>query len=267
MDHSLQTMHMLGLKPYSFYDPSLKSGLRYKNPCHLLKAIAQTPKLYSTASLSDNKVHVPVHVHDSKEILEGAEKSRLRMEEKLNDDEVQKKKLCVENENENVRKDNQKHVKESNGVQESLLNLKRKVENIGKGKSINSKFDKPAVQEQLICVMPFNKQTVQKTKLVPKTVEKQVLTKLVTLETLPQKRKEISINTNVIKQGMYKVNIKDTQEKQTKANESVLTSTGLKGSFSVSRPKRKSTDQKTSVMPNTNSRSTSKSSKKRWRSC
>ncbi|GKC19181.1 hypothetical protein Tco_1021331 [Tanacetum coccineum] len=56
--------------------------------------------------------------------------------------------------------------------------------------------------------------------------------------------------------------IADTQEKQKKANESVLTSTGLEGSFSVSRRKRKSTDVKTSVMHNTNSISTSKSSKK-----
>ncbi|GJU48465.1 hypothetical protein Tco_1218020 [Tanacetum coccineum] len=49
-------------------------------------------------------------------------------------------------------------------------------------------FDKPAVQEQLLCVTTFNKFSVQKAKLVPKTVEKQVLTKLVTLQTLPQKK-------------------------------------------------------------------------------
>ncbi|GKC59257.1 hypothetical protein Tco_1086855 [Tanacetum coccineum] len=73
MDHSLQTIHMLGPKPNSFYDPSLKSGLGYQNPCRLQKAIAQTPKLYSATSLRDSKVHV--HVHDSEEILEDAEKS------------------------------------------------------------------------------------------------------------------------------------------------------------------------------------------------
>ncbi|GJZ71002.1 hypothetical protein Tco_0634853 [Tanacetum coccineum] len=73
MDHSLQTIHMIGPKPNSFYDPSLKSGLGYQNPCRLQKAIAQTPKLYSATSLRDSKVHV--HVHDSEEILEDAKKS------------------------------------------------------------------------------------------------------------------------------------------------------------------------------------------------
>ncbi|GKF55016.1 hypothetical protein Tco_0165356, partial [Tanacetum coccineum] len=62
-------------------------------PCHLLKAIAQTPKLYSTGSLSDNKVNV--HVHDSEEILKDAEKSRLKLKKKQNDDEVQKKKVTM----------------------------------------------------------------------------------------------------------------------------------------------------------------------------
>ncbi|GKE85823.1 hypothetical protein Tco_1559565 [Tanacetum coccineum] len=52
-----------------------------------------------------------------------------------------------------------------------------------------------------------------------------------------------------------------TQKKHKKANESVLTSTSLEGSFSVRRQKRKSTDVKTSVMHNTNRRSTSKASK------
>ncbi|GKE44959.1 hypothetical protein Tco_1472243 [Tanacetum coccineum] len=67
VDHSLQTIHMLGPKPNSFYDPSLKSGLGYQNPYRLQMAIAQNPKLYSATSLRDSKVHV--HVHDSEEIL------------------------------------------------------------------------------------------------------------------------------------------------------------------------------------------------------
>ncbi|GKD22415.1 hypothetical protein Tco_1224118, partial [Tanacetum coccineum] len=73
MDHSLQTIHMIGTKPNSFYDLSLKSGLGYQNPCRLHIEIAQTPKLYSSTSLRDSKVHV--HVHDSEKILEDAKKS------------------------------------------------------------------------------------------------------------------------------------------------------------------------------------------------
>ncbi|GJY62060.1 hypothetical protein Tco_0462717 [Tanacetum coccineum] len=51
--------------------------------------------------------------------------------------------------------------------------------------------------------------------------------KTFTLQTLPQKKKEMFSNTNVIKPGMYSVKVTDKQEKQKETNESVLTFTGL----------------------------------------
>ncbi|GJR04792.1 hypothetical protein Tco_0527776 [Tanacetum coccineum] len=47
MSHSLQTMHMIGTKPNSFYDPNMKAGLGYKNSKRLKKAIEAQPKMYN----------------------------------------------------------------------------------------------------------------------------------------------------------------------------------------------------------------------------
>ncbi|GKC19182.1 retrovirus-related pol polyprotein from transposon TNT 1-94 [Tanacetum coccineum] len=59
IDDSFQTIHMLGPKPNSFYDP------------------------------------MQVNLHDSEEIIKDAKKSRLKMKEKQKDDEVQKKKVTM----------------------------------------------------------------------------------------------------------------------------------------------------------------------------
>ncbi|GJT86564.1 integrase, catalytic region, zinc finger, CCHC-type containing protein [Tanacetum coccineum] len=284
-------------KPNSFYDPSLKTGLGYKNPCRLQKAIAQTPKLYSLGSLSDNKVNV--HVHDSEEILKDAEKSRLKLKKKQNDDEVQKKKVTMflidyaklnslyetfvpktelsleqqyfsEASTSNVTPS---EILMSESVKKSDSPLPKMLKQSLVKPYFNSleydvkRFDrvikeKTSINSLNLLMVMRKKLEIQKAKLVPKTVQKQVMTKPVTLQTLPQKKKEIFNNINVIKPGMYKDNLQDTREKQKKTNESVLTSTGLEGSFSVSRPKCKSPDEKISVMYNTTSRSSSKSSKR-----
>ncbi|GKA48844.1 retrovirus-related pol polyprotein from transposon TNT 1-94 [Tanacetum coccineum] len=89
-----------------------------------------------------------------------------------------------------VKKANELLAKELETYKEQVQFFENKPENksFNNIESVNTKFDKPAVQEQLLCVTTFNKFSVQKGKLVPKTVEKQVLTKLVTLQTLPQKK-------------------------------------------------------------------------------
>ncbi|GJV25546.1 hypothetical protein Tco_1378241 [Tanacetum coccineum] len=83
MSHSLQAIYMLGPKPKSFYDQSLKNGLCYKNPYTLKQEIGQKPKLYDASSLCDLKMHVDIC--DTEEILDDAEKSRFKMKRKLND--------------------------------------------------------------------------------------------------------------------------------------------------------------------------------------
>ncbi|GKB68465.1 hypothetical protein Tco_0929877, partial [Tanacetum coccineum] len=83
---------ILALAPKNLRSIRKGSGsLGYKNPCLLKKVIVYNPKLYDVAYLLANNVHV--HVHDSKETLEDAEKNRLKMKDKQNDEKVQEKKI------------------------------------------------------------------------------------------------------------------------------------------------------------------------------
>ncbi|GJT83023.1 hypothetical protein Tco_1057365 [Tanacetum coccineum] len=72
--------------------------------------------------------------------------------------------------------------------------------------------------------------------IAPKTEEKHVLSKTVTLQTSPNKKKDVEANKNVIALGMYKVKISKKQETNTNKAKSVLPSTGLKAASSVRRP-------------------------------
>ncbi|GJZ97802.1 integrase, catalytic region, zinc finger, CCHC-type containing protein [Tanacetum coccineum] len=132
----------------------------------------------------------------------------------------------------------------------TISGLKAKLKTTEKGKFVNTKFGKPSVSNKLLCVTPINKNVVQKKKFVSKTEEKYALTKLVTSQTSPNKKKEVVKNTNVIAPGMYKVKINNNQEVHTKSNKSVLTSTGLKGVNSVRRPSSTSSASKNSVLSN-----------------
>ncbi|GJY50271.1 hypothetical protein Tco_0441118 [Tanacetum coccineum] len=73
----------LDQNPVSFYDPNVKHGLGYENLYTLKKAIFQNPKLYDDSCFGDTKIHV--HVRDTKDILEDATKSQMKMDNKLND--------------------------------------------------------------------------------------------------------------------------------------------------------------------------------------
>ncbi|GKC24056.1 hypothetical protein Tco_1026206 [Tanacetum coccineum] len=89
---------------------------------------------------------------------------------------------------------------------------------------------------------------VQKKRFVPKTEEKQILTKPVTSQTLPNKKKDVIGNTNVIASGMYKLKIYNNQETHAQSNKSVSTSTRLRGVISVRRPSSKSSSWKNSIL-------------------
>ncbi|GJW74408.1 hypothetical protein Tco_0133778, partial [Tanacetum coccineum] len=94
MSQSVQALFMLGPKPLSFYDLKLKHGLGYENPYMLKKAIAQNLKLYDASCLYSSKVHV--NVRDTKEILEDASKSQIKMENRLKDPiSIEKKQTFV----------------------------------------------------------------------------------------------------------------------------------------------------------------------------
>ncbi|GJY65356.1 hypothetical protein Tco_0467594 [Tanacetum coccineum] len=99
-------------------------------------------------------------------------------------------------------------------------------------KVCDSKLDN-FISDKLIYVTPFDKQSFQKEKFVPKAVKKNVFTKPVTLQTLPKKKKESLQNANFIALRMYKVKTKDMQQTHVKANENVSPLTGVEDVSSV----------------------------------
>ncbi|GJW43110.1 hypothetical protein Tco_0071909 [Tanacetum coccineum] len=107
------------------------------------------------------------------------------------------------------------------------------------------------VSNKLLCVTPLNKQAFQKKIVVPKTEDKHVLLKIITLQTSPNKQKAVETNKNVIAPRMYKVNNTKKQEKNTNKVKSVLPSTALKAATSVRRPSSRDSPSKNSVLSNT----------------
>ncbi|GJV23068.1 retrovirus-related pol polyprotein from transposon TNT 1-94 [Tanacetum coccineum] len=79
-DQPLQTVHML-CKPKLFYNEKKKVAIGYKNPLYLTKAKQVQPALYNGHELVKTK-HAPDIVHDSKDTLEIAETTRMKMLEK-----------------------------------------------------------------------------------------------------------------------------------------------------------------------------------------
>ncbi|GJT28004.1 hypothetical protein Tco_0908279 [Tanacetum coccineum] len=72
---------MLVKKSNKVYDPFLKAGLGYQNPKRLKNAIATQPKMYDDERLQSTKFIIDSP--DSKETLEDAEESRLKMKNKM----------------------------------------------------------------------------------------------------------------------------------------------------------------------------------------
>ncbi|GJW81463.1 integrase, catalytic region, zinc finger, CCHC-type containing protein [Tanacetum coccineum] len=130
----------------------------------------------------------------------------------------------------------------------TIFELKNRLRNVEKGKSVNTKFDKTNVSQNLLCVTPINKQVFQKKNVVSKIEEKHVVSKPITLQTSPNKQRGINSNNNVIAPGMYRVVTK--QESQTKETKSVLSSTGMNAASSVRRPMNKDSNVKKSVLAN-----------------
>ncbi|GJX45829.1 hypothetical protein Tco_0262505 [Tanacetum coccineum] len=91
---------------------------------------------------------------------------------------------------------------------------------------------------------------IQKKQFVPKTKEKHVLPKIVTLQTSPTNKKHVDTNTNVIAPGMHNVNTANEQE-----TKSVLTSIGLKDATSVRRPSSRGSSSRNNVLLNTKNHS------------
>ncbi|GJT62005.1 uncharacterized mitochondrial protein-like protein [Tanacetum coccineum] len=130
-----------------------------------------------------------------------------------------------------------------------ISELKANLKNVEKGKSVNTKFDKAHVSKNLLCVTPLNKQVFQKKIVAPKIEKKHVLSKIVTLQTLPNKQQAVGTNENVIAPGMYKIGT--SQLINTNKAKIVLSSTGLSATSSVRRSSNRDSSLKNSVVSNT----------------
>nr|GEU57172.1 hypothetical protein [Tanacetum cinerariifolium] len=120
----------------------------------------------------------------------------------------------------------------------AITELKKLIEK-GKGKSVDTKFDKSSV-----------------TKSVPKTNVSEDLSKPVTAQTLPQTARQALCNTNVLKPGMYRIDNRSTQTRAPQlpktvrnTNPRVSTSTGVNQKTNVSRLQHKSNQLKDKVLP------------------
>nr|GEX68451.1 hypothetical protein [Tanacetum cinerariifolium] len=76
---SIQTIHMLSLKPDSFYHTEQKMALGYQNPFYLMQAQQKQQSLYDGKVLFEK--HDPPVVHDSEETLQLAQESRQKMKQ------------------------------------------------------------------------------------------------------------------------------------------------------------------------------------------
>ncbi|GKB48321.1 hypothetical protein Tco_0899074 [Tanacetum coccineum] len=91
MGKSTETLRLLTNEQKAFRDNLHKSGLGYNGPCVLSQAYAKIPKLYRAYELRDKNEHL--HVFDSEDTLEDAERSRLKMNEFQKDEKVQELKI------------------------------------------------------------------------------------------------------------------------------------------------------------------------------
>nr|GEW87266.1 Gag-Pol polyprotein [Tanacetum cinerariifolium] len=153
----------------------------------------------------------------------------------------------------------------------AISELKKLVEK-GKGKSVDTKFDRPSVvrqpNAQRIPKPPvFGKPTpfsdslerryFPKTKSVLKTNVLEGLSKPFTAQTLPQTVKKAVSNTNVLKPRMYRIDNRTSHTRTpqlpqtvTNTNPRVSTSIGVNHNTNVSRPQLKSNQSRNKVLPN-----------------
>ncbi|GJT90422.1 retrovirus-related pol polyprotein from transposon TNT 1-94 [Tanacetum coccineum] len=130
----------------------------------------------------------------------------------------------------------------------TISELKTRLENVEKGKSINTKFNKTNGSQTLLYVTPLNKHVFQKKTDVPKSKDNHVVSKPVTLQTSPAKQRGANSNKNVISPGMYKV--VTMHESQTIEAKRGLSSTRMNAASSVRRPMNRDSHVKNSVLAN-----------------
>ncbi|GJR28139.1 hypothetical protein Tco_1104371 [Tanacetum coccineum] len=91
MGKSTETLRLLTNEQKAFRDNLRKSGLGYNGPYVLSQVYTKIPKLYNAYELCNKSEQL--HVFDSEETLEDAEKSQLKMNEFQKDEKVQALKI------------------------------------------------------------------------------------------------------------------------------------------------------------------------------
>ncbi|GKB04771.1 retrovirus-related pol polyprotein from transposon TNT 1-94 [Tanacetum coccineum] len=230
---SIQTIHMLSPKGSTY-----NGRPTFANPMYLKKAQSEKPGLYEIPYYKCDLANL--FALDKEETLTLEQESR----SKLN-------KVILQNYN------------------IAISELKKLIEKC-KGKSVETKFDKPSIVRQPNALRipkpsvlgkptPFldslKRKSFSKTNLATKTNVSGGLSKPFTTQILPQTARQAVRNTNVIKPGMYQI---DTMTTQTRASQSpqtsintnprVSTSTGVIHNTSASRPQLRSTQMKEKVM-------------------
>nr|GEV10729.1 integrase, catalytic region, zinc finger, CCHC-type, peptidase aspartic, catalytic [Tanacetum cinerariifolium] len=129
-----------------------------------------------------------------------------------------------------------------------ISELKTRLKNVKKGKSVNTKFDTTNGSQTPLCVTPIKKHAFQKKTNVSKIEGNHVVSKPVTLQTSPDKQSKANSSKNVIAPGMYKV--VTSQESQTHNVKSGLSSTGMNAASSVRRSMNRDSHDKNIVLAN-----------------
>ncbi|GJV95478.1 retrovirus-related pol polyprotein from transposon TNT 1-94 [Tanacetum coccineum] len=130
----------------------------------------------------------------------------------------------------------------------TISELKNRLANVEKCKSVNTKFDKTNGSQTLLCITPLHKHAIQKKTDVQKSEENYVVSKPVTLQTSPTKQKGVNSNKNVIAPGMYKV--VTTHESQTNEAKHDLSFTGMNAASSVRIPINRDSHVKNNALAN-----------------
>ncbi|GKE43231.1 hypothetical protein Tco_1470515 [Tanacetum coccineum] len=142
----------------------------------------------------------------------------------------------------------------------TISNLKAKLAE--QAKNMNTKFNKSATLEKLVCVTQLIKNKDLKATTVSKVEIKTDKSKPVTSHSTSKNEQSQKKNANVIARRMYRITKTETKTPVDKTNKFSCNSTGVASSSSVSISESKDTNSKKRVLLNTTSKSTSKDVKK-----
>ncbi|GJW84706.1 retrovirus-related pol polyprotein from transposon TNT 1-94 [Tanacetum coccineum] len=114
----------------------------------------------------------------------------------------------------------------------TIYELKAKL--VEQAKNVNTKFEKSATLEKLVCVTPLNKNKDLKATIVSKVEIKTDKSKPVTSRSTSKNEQSQKKNANVIARGMYRITKAETKTLVDKTNKFSCNSIGVASSSSVS---------------------------------